>query len=71
MSTWHRTDDQGIPVQFTATADERGNVTLTVQEFEGLMCTGGWKPGPITDDSPPFSARLAAMSIESMQRRGR
>lgn len=47
MNIWHRIDDHGIPVQFTATADERGIVTLTQQEFEGLMRTGGWKQGPI------------------------
>lgn len=49
MSTWHRTNDHGIPVQFTATPDGRGNVTLTIQELEGLMRTGGWTPGPIPE----------------------
>lgn len=47
MTTWHRTDDHGIPVQFTYEPNARGNVTLTVQELEGLMRTGGWNPGPI------------------------
>lgn len=47
MTTWHRTDDHGIPVTFTYNPDERGNVALTIQELEGLMRTGGWKPGPI------------------------
>lgn len=50
---WHRTTDHGIPVQFTATIDERGNTTLTVQELEGLMRTGGWKTGPIPRPKPP------------------
>lgn len=53
MTTWHRTDDHGIPVTFTYEPDARENVTLTVQELEGLMRTGGWKPGPIPRPEPP------------------
>lgn len=53
MTTWHRTDDHGIPVQFTYEPNARGNVTLTVQELEGLMRTGGWKPGPLPRPAPP------------------
>lgn len=61
MSTWHRTDDHGIPVQFAATPDERGNVTLTIQELEGLMRTGGWKPGPMPQ-ALTFEQRVANMA---------
>lgn len=55
MTAWTRTDDHGITVTFTATPDQRGNVTLTQQEFEGLMRTGGWtecdchEPGALTE----------------------
>lgn len=42
MTPWTRTDDHGITVTFTYTPDQRGNVTLTTQEIEGLMRTGGW-----------------------------
>lgn len=64
MNTWHRTDDHGIPVQFTYEPDARDNVTLTVQEVEGLMRTGGWKPGPIPkpDAVPTADATLGQMS---------
>lgn len=44
MSTWTRTDDHGIRVRFTITPDDRGNVTLTTHEAEGLLRTGGWTP---------------------------
>lgn len=53
MTAWHRTDDRGVDVQFNATPDSRGNVTLTAQELEGLMRTGGWTPGPISHPEPP------------------
>lgn len=53
MTTWHRTDDHGVTVTFTATPDQRGNITLTQQELEGLMRTGGWSPGPIPPPKPP------------------
>lgn len=56
MNTWHRTHE-GIPVAFTYRPDERGNVTLTVQELEGLMRTGGWKPGPLPERKT-FAERL-------------
>ena len=46
---WHRTDDHGIPVQFTAHPNGQGNFVLTPQELEGLMRAGGWKPGPIPE----------------------
>ncbi|WP_158239365.1 hypothetical protein [Brachybacterium sp. UMB0905] len=44
MSTWTRTDKRGIRVRFTITPDQRGNVTLTREEAEGLLRTGGWTP---------------------------
>lgn len=47
MNIWHRIDDHGIPVTFTARPNGQGNYLLTPQELEGLMRTGGWKPGPI------------------------
>lgn len=46
MSAWTRTDEHGHRLRFTAAPDQRGNVTLTRQEFEGLMRTGGWTPDP-------------------------
>lgn len=61
MSTWHRTDDRGIPVAFTYTPDQRGSITLTVQEVEGLMRTGGWKPGPLPQ-ALTFEQRLTDMA---------
>ena len=42
MTAWTRTDEHGITGTFTYTPDQRGNVTLTVQEVEGLMRAGGW-----------------------------
>lgn len=42
MTAWTRTDDHGITVTFIYTPDQRGNATLTQQEIEGLMRTGGW-----------------------------
>lgn len=42
MTAWTRTDEHGITGTFTYTPDQRGNVTLTVQEIEGLMRAGGW-----------------------------
>lgn len=42
MTSWTRTDDHGITVTFAYTPDQRGNVTLTTQEIEGLMRAGGW-----------------------------
>ncbi|WP_087483989.1 hypothetical protein [Brachybacterium massiliense] len=53
MTTWHRIDDHGIPVQFTARPNGQGNFVLTPQELEGLMRTGGWKPGPSPRPQPP------------------
>ena len=53
MTTWHRTDAHGTRVTFTYTPDDRGNVTLTAQEVEGLMRTGGWAPGPIPKSPTP------------------
>lgn len=53
MTAWHRTTDHGIAVTFTYTPSERGDVTLTRQELEGLLRTGGWTentPPPTTED---------------------
>lgn len=44
MTTWTRTDEHGHRLRFTITPDQRGNVTLTQQEVEGLLRTGGWEP---------------------------
>lgn len=52
MTTWHRTDAHGTRVTFTYTPDDRGNVTLTREEVEGLMRTGGWTPGPPEPPTP-------------------
>lgn len=55
MTACTRTDGHGITVTFTTTPDERGNVTLTQEELEGLMRTGGWtecdchEPGALTE----------------------
>lgn len=62
MTAWHRVDDHGIPVTFTYEPDERGNVTLTTQELEGLMRTGGW-----TNEPPSFADQIAAMSIAAAE----
>lgn len=68
MSTWHRTDERGIAVTFTYGPDARGNVTLTIQELEGLMRTGGWKPGPprhpksLSKTVPAIDATLGQIS---------
>ena len=42
MTAWTRPDEHGITGTFTYAPDQRGNVTLTVQEVEGLMRAGGW-----------------------------
>lgn len=42
MTAWTRTDEHGITGTFTYTPDQRGNVTPTAQEVEGLMRAGGW-----------------------------
>lgn len=60
VTAWHRTDAHGIPVTFTSRPNEQGNYLLTPQELEGLMRTGGWKPGPIPE--PSWLDALAAHS---------
>ena len=55
MTAWTRTDEHGITVTFEYQPDQRGTVTLTTQEVEGLMRTGGWtecdchEPGALTE----------------------
>ena len=44
MSNWTRRDEHGITTTFTVTPDQRGTVTLTTEEVEGLLRTGGWTP---------------------------
>lgn len=53
MTAWHRTTDHGIDVTFTYTPSERGDVTLTRQELEGLLRTGGWTETPPEHATPP------------------
>lgn len=63
MTTWHRTDAHGTRVTFTYTPDDRGNVTLTREEVEGLMRTGGWElkhPPASTEDLIRDMAALVA-----------
>ena len=42
MTTWTRIDEHGIAGTFTYNPDQRGNITLAVQEIEGPMRAGGW-----------------------------
>ena len=53
MTTWHRIDDHGIPVTFSYEPDDRGNVTLTTEQVEGLMRAGGWHAagGTVTEQN--------------------
>ncbi|OFT62577.1 hypothetical protein HMPREF3159_03435 [Brachybacterium sp. HMSC06H03] len=70
MTSWTRTDEHGITVTFTYTPDQRGNVTLTVQEVEGLMRAGGWREGaPLASpDLAPHLATIDAYTKKSAER---
>ena len=73
MTTWHIASLNGTPVTFTYNADERGNVNLTVQEVEGLMRQGGWRPGkpepvkPFHERIIDYYARIGALPAASWE----